>query len=69
HQEGETHTRWLHAINMRLTNNKITTTLIKRDKRVFKLVRETWEHIFRKTMDLPNDWIFNYDILVGRRLW
>ncbi|KAI9511695.1 hypothetical protein F5148DRAFT_974774 [Russula earlei] len=69
HQESETHTRWFHAINTRLTNDKIIATLIKQDKRAFKLVRDTWEPVLRKTMDLPNDWIFNREVLVGRRLW
>ncbi|KAI9451701.1 hypothetical protein F5148DRAFT_986420, partial [Russula earlei] len=61
----ETHTRWLCAINTRLTNNKITCNT---NQRALELVRDTWEHVLRKTMDLPNDWIFNHEVLVGRRL-
>jgi len=67
HGENEIKARWLRAINARLTNDKITATRIKHEKGFTNLVVNTWEHVLGKTGDLPNDWLRNREVLVGRR--
>ena len=66
HTANETYHRWLRAINMRLTSDKITATKIKRDEKSKKKVKSTWEHVLRKQGDLPDDWITSREVLVGR---
>jgi hypothetical protein len=68
HSESEIKTRWTRAINKRLTDDKITATKIKRDKATHLKVRSTWEDVLKRQGELPNDWIFNREVLVGRRL-
>ncbi|KAI0247568.1 hypothetical protein BJV78DRAFT_1244253 [Lactifluus subvellereus] len=63
----EVNNRWHHAINARLTDDKILATKIKRDKKSTQTVKNTWEHVFRKDADLPDDWITSREVLVGRR--
>ena len=65
HSPQEIKARWLRTINMRLTDNKITATKIKRDRGFTNLVVNTWEHILSKETDLPNDWINQHEVLVG----
>ena len=67
HSIDEIHHRWFCSINARLTEDKITATKIKRDKRTTQKVKDTWEHVLRNQMDLPNDWITSREVLVGRR--
>ncbi|KAI0245188.1 hypothetical protein BJV78DRAFT_1140588, partial [Lactifluus subvellereus] len=67
HTVTEVNSRWHHAINARLTDDKILATKIKRDKKFTQIVKSTWEHVLRKTMDLPDDWITSREVLVGRR--
>ena len=67
HSTSEVFHRWLHAINTRLTNDRLIATKIKRDKKSIQTVKGTWEHALRKTMDLPEDWITSREVLVGRR--
>ncbi|KAI0247638.1 hypothetical protein BJV78DRAFT_1244199, partial [Lactifluus subvellereus] len=38
----------------------------QRDKKPTQIVKNTWEHVPRKTMDLPDDWITGREVLVGR---
>ncbi|KAI0248963.1 hypothetical protein BJV78DRAFT_1232011, partial [Lactifluus subvellereus] len=57
--------RWLSTINARPTNNKLTTTKIKRDKRTIQKAKDTWEHVLRNQMDLPDDWITSHEVLVA----
>ncbi|KAI9437106.1 hypothetical protein F5148DRAFT_989577, partial [Russula earlei] len=45
HTEQEVCTRWHHAINTRLTNDRITASFTKRDKRALNTVRDTWEQV------------------------
>ncbi|KAI0250625.1 hypothetical protein BJV78DRAFT_1217460 [Lactifluus subvellereus] len=64
--------RWHHTINARLTDDKVLATKIKRDnrdpdKKSAQTVKSTWEHVRRKNMDLPDDWITSREVLVGRR--
>ena len=66
HNEREIRTRWLRAINLRLTEDKIITTRIKRDKQTKQLVRGTWEPVLRKSLAIPNDWLYHREVLVGR---
>ena len=40
---------------------------IKQDKKSILIVKNTWENILRKDMDLPDDWIASREVLVGRR--
>ncbi|KAI0252966.1 hypothetical protein BJV78DRAFT_1198089 [Lactifluus subvellereus] len=64
---GEIHHRWLSTINARPTNDKLTATKIKRDKRTIQKAKDTWEHVLRNQMDLPDDWITSREVLVDRR--
>ncbi|KAI0255230.1 hypothetical protein BJV78DRAFT_1178474 [Lactifluus subvellereus] len=54
---GEIHHRWLSTINARPTNDKLTATKIK--------PKDTWEHVLRNQMDLPDDWITSREVLVA----
>ena len=67
HEGNEIKARWLRAINARLTNDKITATRIKREKGFTNLVVNTWEQVLNKSGDLPNYWLNNREVLVGRR--
>ena len=67
HTTNEIHNRWLRAINTRLTDDKITATKIKKDKKTIQKVKHTWEHVLKKQTDLPDDWITSREVLVGRR--
>ena len=61
--------RWLKAINRRLTGNKITATIIRKEDIPFtQLVEATWEDALRKISDLPDRWISNCEFLVGRNV-
>ncbi|KAH9047827.1 ribonuclease H-like protein [Lactarius vividus] len=66
HSPREIKARWLKAINRRLTDDKITATKIKRKIPFTQLVEATWEEALRKSSDLPDRWIFNREVLVGR---
>ena len=67
HTTSEIKNRWTCAINTRLTDDKLTTTKIKRDAKSTQTVKHTWEHVLRNQMDLPTDWISSREVLVGRR--
>jgi hypothetical protein len=67
HSMSDIRHRWLQVINVRLTNDKITASKIKRDKKSLQKVADTWEHVLRKEMDLPHGWITSREVLVGRR--
>ena len=64
--EREIRARWYHAINNRLTINKVTVTKIRRTHIFMKLVEETWELALRKTREIPANWIDGSEVLVGR---
>jgi hypothetical protein len=66
HSQEEIESRWYKAINRRLTDDKISTTMIKRDKPFTQLVEATWEDALQKISDLPFEWIKNHEVLVGR---
>jgi hypothetical protein len=65
--ETEAKARWHKAINRRLTEDKITATKIRPDKRTIRKVRFTWEAALRKSQVLPDRWLHNREVLVGRR--
>jgi hypothetical protein len=66
-RESEIKTRWQHAINKRLTEDKIIATKIKRTDHAIKQLKDTWEPILRVNGELPERWIENSEFLVGRR--
>jgi hypothetical protein len=65
HSATETQSRWLQAINDRVTEDKITAARVKRDKSYTALIANTWEPILSRDSDLPNshDWIYNSEVL------
>ncbi|KAI0287274.1 ribonuclease H-like domain-containing protein [Russula brevipes] len=67
HSPNEIHNRWLRAINIRLTDDRIVATVLKRDQTSIRRMKHTWEHVLRKQRDLPADWINHREVLVGRR--
>ena len=66
HSQREIQARWLKVINRRLTNDKITATKIKHNPSFTQLVEATWEDALKKSSDLPDRWIHNHEVLVGR---
>ena len=57
HTASEIKTRWFNNINKRLTEDRIITTVIKRDKASIHKVKSTWESVLEKTWALPINWI------------
>jgi ribonuclease HI len=68
HSDLEIVKRWLRVINKRLIEDKITATKIKRDNTHIKLTQTTWEAILTKEGELPDKWMTNGEVLVGRRI-
>jgi ribonuclease HI len=66
HTDREIQTRWLRVINARLTEDKITATKVKRDEKSLHRVKETWKPILTRSADLPHNWVYNREVLVGR---
>ena len=52
---------------MRLTNNKLAATKIKRNETFTNLIIKTWEDILKKEWELPPDWLKKREVLVGSR--
>ena len=67
HTEREIRSRWTRTINKRLTEDRIITTKIKRDTAAKQLVTDTWEHVLKRSGDLPSRWLTQREFLVGRR--
>ncbi|KAH9164745.1 hypothetical protein EDB89DRAFT_1859027 [Lactarius sanguifluus] len=67
HSAQEIKNRWLRAINERLTNDKITTTKIKRSNAMMQSVDSTWKAALSREWELPPNWIIHSEVLVGRR--
>ena len=65
HTEEEIKTRWLCAINNRLTCDRIIAIKIKRDDKNTKLIKHTWGLILQKQHNTPNDWLCRCEVLVG----
>jgi len=68
HGIREIKSRWVQAINKRLTEDKITTTKINKDKRTRSLIKRTWEPLLKRTVEINSDWIHRREVLVGRRV-
>ena len=66
HTPEEAERRWYKAINRRLTDDKITATIIKRTQPFTRLVETTWEDAIKKFSNPPKEWIHNREVLVGR---
>ncbi len=43
-------------------------TRVKREQTFTKRVTSTWEPILLVNEDLPNNWLLNREVLVGRRM-
>ena len=67
HNVEEITKRWHNVINKRLTDDRIIATQIKRTKKALQKVKGTWEKTLEKDGDLPELWIQNKKVLVGRR--
>ena len=67
--EGEIKARWYCTINDRLTIDKVTATKIIRTKRFTQLIEGMWEPALRKEMEIPANWIYLHEVLVGRTAW
>ena len=65
HSGEEIEARWYKVINRRLTEDKITATVIKRQKNFTRLVEATWEETIKKSSDPPTGWIHDREVLVG----
>ena len=68
HSYREIKSRWLRTINERLTEDKITATMFKRNKGFTNLIVNTWEKVLARKGDLPNDWTNRREVLVGSRV-
>ena len=67
--DGEIRARWHRAINERLTIDKVTATKIRCSDKFTKLIEETWGPILRKERELPENWMYCREVLVGRTVW
>ncbi|KAF8261866.1 hypothetical protein EI94DRAFT_1460021, partial [Lactarius quietus] len=67
HSIEEIKAHWLKAINSRLTDDKIIATKIRRGKVNQKLVESTWQKALQRYSTIPRNWIYNREVLVGRR--
>ena len=68
HTPEEIKSRWLKAINSRLTDDKIIATKTQRGKVTRKLVESTWHKALQKYSTIPRNWIHIREVLVGRRV-
>jgi hypothetical protein len=68
HTPSEIKSRWLRAINSRLIDDKIIATKIRRGRTPLKIVESTWTKVLQKCGPIPQDWIHNREVLVGRRV-
>ena len=67
HLRREIESRWQLAINARLMDDKITATKIKQDKTFTNLIKATWEPLLHSLEEIPENWIDDSEVLVGRR--
>ena len=61
----EIEARWFKVINKRLTDDKITATIMKCKKKFTRLVEATWEETLKKSSDPLIGWIHDREVLVG----
>jgi hypothetical protein len=60
-------TKWLWAINKHLVEDKIIATKVKQTKQAKWIVKDTWEKVLQTEGELPDRWMFDNKVLVGRR--
>jgi len=70
HSIPEIQARWFKAINVQLTEDKITATCVIWNKSYTSLVSSTWEPILSQDSDVPFpcNWLSNLEVLVGTRM-
>ena len=68
HSEGEIERRWQQTINKRLIEDKIDATRTNHNKHRQKITKQTWEEALSLAGELPDGWLRNREVLVGRRM-
>ena len=48
-------------------NDKIVATKAKQKGRFRRVAESTWEQVLEKEWDIPKDWLYSREVLVGRR--
>jgi len=64
--DGKIRARWHRVINERLTIDKVTALKITRTNEFTKQVEDTWEPALRKEGEIPVQWMYCSEVLVGR---
>jgi hypothetical protein len=64
HSEEEIRNRWYAQINLRLTNDRILATKIKRDPRTKNMVTSTWKDVI--AANPTSEWLRNKEIMIKR---
>jgi hypothetical protein len=67
--DGEIRAQWHCTINKRLTIDKVSATKIQCSDKFMKLVKDTWEPALRKEEEIPENWLYCHEALVGRTVW
>jgi len=62
HSNREIRSRWQLAIKVRLTDDKITATKIKREEKFTNLIKATWEPMLHKLEEPPENWLNNSEV-------
>ncbi|KAH8984310.1 hypothetical protein EDB92DRAFT_1803196, partial [Lactarius akahatsu] len=58
HTEKEVVSKWLQAINRRLSEDKTTATKVLRKKYYINIVDNTWSRaLYKRHCDLPRNWM------------
>ena len=68
HSANEITNRWYATINRRITLDRAMANPAKFAKKALDpdLVKRTWTGTLQNEKDLPNDWIWKGEVLVGR---
>jgi len=53
-------------INKRLTIDKVTAMKIIQTNKFTKLIEETWEPTLSKMIEIPANWMYCREVLVGK---
>jgi len=62
---NEIRKQWFHTINLRLTEDQIIATKIKRDTHHLNLVKATWKPALSAHGIPPNNWPFSREVFSG----
>ena len=65
HSISEIRNRWFHTINLRLTEDRIIATIVKRDKHHLDLIKATWKPALTVHGRSPNNWPFSSEVFSG----